>query len=312
MHFGHLRELKRAARGPSGIITALLTPLESDGTVRADALKELLDLQERAGVDGVFPLGTMGEGPYLNLTLKRRILRLVAEFCRLPIIVHVGSAVFEETLALARECDEYDNVCGVSAVGPFYYRPDGQGLANFYGSLAGATEKPVYVYNNPGRQGYNIGPSAFAAISREVPEVVGLKDTSNDLDQVGALVKQFGNSYQVYGAGDSLILAQLALGVRGHICGIGNAFPEVVVEIRDLAREGRTKEAAALQSELDAVGNDLGSFNLELAPYKDLLRTRGIDLGVPAKPLRPLSREEREELERKVRPFIEKHYPELA
>ena len=289
---------------PRGIVTAVMTPLDAEGELKKDALTQLLDLQRDAGVNGVFAAGTFGEGPYLSLATKRKLVDFLADRSELPVVVHVGGAVFSEILELTRHCNEYDNVCAVAAVGPFYFKPDIRGLVEFYRSIADVSAKPVYVYNNPGRQGYDIGPDSFGKIASEVKGVSGIKDTSNKLQQVQTLVKRFGMSHSVYGAGDDTLAEQLELGVRGHISGISNLLPEVVVAIRNSVREGRRDDAIRLQREINKVGDALRDFDLDISPYKELLRLRGIDAGFPARPLRPLSEDERVRLLRAVQPLV--------
>ena len=289
---------------PKGIITAIMTPLDAEGKLKKDALVQLLDLQHSAGVDGVFAAGTFGEGPYLSLAAKQELVDFLADHSKLPIVVHVGGAVFSEVLELTRYCNQYNSVCAVAAVGPFYFKPDILGLVEFYRGIAEASVKPVYVYNNPGRQGYDIGPDCFGKIATGVSGVSGIKDTSNRLQQVQMLVNRFGTTYSVFGAGDDTLVEQLELGVRGHISGISNLLPEIAVGIRDSVREGRRDDAIRLQGEINKVRGAMEGFDLDISPYKELLQLRGIDAGYPARPLRPLTEDERERLLRKVRPLV--------
>jgi dihydrodipicolinate synthase/N-acetylneuraminate lyase len=290
---------------PRGIITAIMTPLDSAGELKREALAQLLDLQHSAGIDGVFAAGTYGEGPYLSLATKRKLVDFLADRSELPVIVHVGGAVFPEVLELTRYCNQYDNVCGIAAVGPFYFRPDELALIEFYRRIADVSAKPVYVYNNPGRQGYDIGPDSFGKIASEVRRVSGIKDTSNRLQQVQALVNRFGATHFVYGAGDETLMEQLQLGVRGHISGISNLLPEVAVGIRDSLREGRKEDAIRFQREINEVRDAMKDPDLDISPYKEILRLRGIDAGFPARPLRPLTEDERERLFGRIQPLLD-------
>jgi 4-hydroxy-tetrahydrodipicolinate synthase len=290
---------------PRGIITAIMTPLDAEGELKREALAQLLDLQHSAGVDGVFAAGTFGEGPYLSLAAKRELVDFLADRSELPVIVHVGGAVFSEVLELTRYCNQYDSVCAIAAVGPFYFRPDELALVEFYRQIADVSAKPVYVYNNPGRQGYDIGPDSFGRIAGEVRRISGIKDTSNRLEQVRTLVNRFGATHCVYGAGDETLMEQLQLGVRGHICGISNLLPEVAVGIRDSLREGRKEDAIRLQRRINELRDAMKGFDLDISPYKELLRLRNIDAGFPARPLRPLTEDERERLLRRVQPLLD-------
>lgn len=298
---------KKGKVGPRGIVTALVTPLNSDGSLRADALAQLVDLQQQAGVHGLFVLGTYGEGPYITPEVKKQVVDVLAERSKRPIILHVGAAYLRDTLDLVKRANEYDNMVAVSSVGPFYFRPDTQALIRFYGEIAKVSRKPIFVYNNPGRQGYNIEPATFGKIVREVPQVVGVKDTSYNMEQVQELVQQYAQEYTVYGAGDSLIFLQLTLGVTGHICGISNLFPELAVKLYDAFSLRRYEEARALQFELNEIRKVIREPGVDIAPLKMALNLRGIDAGVPAAPLRPLTDEEEELLVSKLKTVADKY-----
>jgi 4-hydroxy-tetrahydrodipicolinate synthase len=300
-------KLKSTIKAPSGIITALLSPIDYEGNLMRDSILQQLELQTRAGVDGIFALGTFGEGPYLNFQLKKELVKALVEHSKLPLIVHVGASLIEDVLDLVKICNEYDNICGISSVAPFFYRPDERALINFYETISNASEKPVYIYNNPGRQGYNITPQTFSKISQAVERVVGIKDTSYNVEQVQALVHEFSRSHVIYGAGDSLIFVQLVLGVRGHICGISNVLPELVVEIKNRISEGMYNNALKLQHELNTLRNIIRESNLDIAPYKAAMKLRGIDVGVPVKPLRPLSEAECKSLFERLEPLLNKY-----
>jgi len=282
----------------------MVTPINQEGKLMNDSLAQLLELQQKAGVDGLFALGTCGEGPYLGFETKMQVVKVLNEHSSLPLIVHVGGAVFDDVLRLAGKCDDYDAVCGVSSVGPFYYRPDDQALLGFYDEISAVTEKPVYVYNNASRQGYNISPETFGRIASGVQGIRGIKDTSGDLGQMKALVREFGASHAVYGAVDSLLVSQLRLGARGHIGGIANIFPELFVQIRDNLSKGKVQDATRLQHKIDAVEAAVKEFNLEIAPYKELLSLRGVDAGVPVKPMRPLTEKERMHLFTRIKSIL--------
>ncbi|MEM2841899.1 MAG: dihydrodipicolinate synthase family protein [Thermoproteota archaeon] len=299
--------MKQITKTPSGIITAILSPLDHEGNLIKESVLQQLEFQKNAGVDGIFALGTFGEGPYLNFRLKKELIGMLAEHSKLPIIVHVGSSLLEDVLKLVRECNEYNNIFGVSSIAPFFYRPDERALITFYEMISKVSTKPVYIYNNPGRQGYNITPETFGRISQAVEGVAGIKDTSYNIEQIQSLIQRFSGSHDIYGAGDSLIFVQLMLAVKGHICGISNVFPEIAVKIRDHVYGGMYREALKFQYELNAIRKALQEFNLDIAPYKAAMKLRGIDVGVPVRPLRPLSEEECKIITDKLRPLIEKY-----
>jgi len=275
-----------------GMITALFTPLTPKEQLKEDAFKRLIDFQIENGINGFFALGTAGEGIKLSTEKRKKGAETVVKYTRgrIPIILHVGNPDTERTVELAKH-GEGLGVDALSAVGPFYYKPDLKGLIQHYKRFAEAVNIPVFVYNIPGRQGYNISPEFFGKIVEEVPQIVGLKDTSYDVGQLQDYVHKFGEKYTVLGAGDSLIFSALAVGTDGHISQISNAFPEMAIQIYRLIKEGKYEEAREIQFRLNDVLEVLKK-GPEISSVKEVLKMRGIDVGVSSSPLRQPSKEE--------------------
>lgn len=287
-----------------GVITATVTPLNADGELKEDSIRKLIDFQVEKGVHGLFPLGTLGEGIYLPVGLRKKVAETVIDQVKssIPVILHIGAAEAKTTAELAKHAGEI-GVNAVCAVAPIYYRPDARGLIEYFRQIAKASKLPVLIYNNVGRQGYNIDPKLFGEIVSEVPEVIGIKDTSYNVDQITSYVQEYGDRYIIMGAGDSMMLTNFTLGAVGHVCAVSNIFPELALSLYKAVENSNIAKARELQFKVSSIRNILRG--IDIAPYKAALKLRGIDAGYPAKPLRPLTDDESNALLDKLRKYLE-------
>lgn len=287
-----------------GVITAIVTPLNHNGELKENSIRELIDFQVEKGIHGLFPLGTLGEGIYLPVSLRRKVAETVIDQVksRIPVILHIGAAEAEIAIELAKHAGDIgaDAICSVA---PIYYRPDVKSLIEYFRQIAKASRLPVFIYNNVGRQGYNIDPKLFGKIASEVPEIVGVKDTSYNVDQITSYIQEYGDKYIVMGAGDSMMLINFALGAAGHVCAVSNIFPELTLSLYKAVKDSNIAKAREIQFKISSIRNILKE--IDIAPYKAALKIRGIDGGYPAKPLRPLTDDEYKALLDKLRKYLE-------
>jgi len=285
-----------------GIVTALITPLNKDGSLCRDCLKAMLEFQVSKGVGGLFLTGTYGEGVILPEAVRVELFKVALDVVggKIPLLPHVGGSDYEAVLRLAKAARDL-GYRAVSVVGPIYHRPTKRGLVEFYSYISRA-DVEIVVYNNKGRQGYNIGPDEFEMIAREVPAVVGIKDTSYDPDQLLELVKRFGGKYFIAGGGDGLIAYTFAVGAHAHICGISNLFPELAVNIYRAVTGGDLVKAFELQYQVNSLRKQIARFGVETQEVlREALKMRGIDAGYPPLQLsNPLDQKQLEELKRIV------------
>jgi len=285
-----------------GVVTALITPLNKDGSLCRDCLKAMLDFQVSKGVGGLFLTGTYGEGVILPEAVRVELFRVVLDVVgsKIPLLPHVGGSDHETVLRLAKAARDLGYHV-VSVVGPIYHRPTKRGLVEFYSYISRA-DVEIVIYNNKNRQGYNIGPDEFEMIAWEVPAVVGIKDTSYDPDQLLELVKRFGDKYFIAGGGDGLLAYTFAVGAHAHICGISNLFPELAVNIYGAVSSGDLAKAFELQYQVNFLRKQLAKFGVEIQEVlREALKIRGIDAGYPPLQLsNPLDQRQLEELKRVV------------
>ena len=177
---------------------------------------------------------------------------------------------------------------------------------NYWNATLNTSQFPDGIYNIKNRQRYNISPDDFELIVSEVPAVIGIKDTSYDVDQLLEYVERFGNKYFIAGAGDSMIYYTFSVGAHAHICGVSNAFPEVVVALYKAVVSGNHKEGQRYQFMINKLRRTLRKYSIELQEvFREVLKLRGIHSGYPPLQLSEgLAKDQLEELKKIVEPFI--------
>jgi 4-hydroxy-tetrahydrodipicolinate synthase len=139
---------------------------------------------------------------------------------------------------------------GVLTVTPYYNKPTLDGLISHYRVVAAAADRPVILYNVPGRTALNVPPEGVLRIAREVPGVVGIKEASGDLSQITTLLARRPEGFVVLGGDDELTLPVMALGGDGVISVVANEAPGPMARLVEAARDGRWDEARALHGRL--------------------------------------------------------------
>lgn len=281
-----------------GIIAALLTPSRG----HEDKLPDLIDFIRRNGVDGFFILGTYGEGAKLGVDARKRFAEQVAEVIGSDglLLVHVGSSDIDTTRELALHASRI-GAHAASAIAPYYYRYDSQSLLHFYEKVAEVSDVPLLLYNNPPRQGYSVSVDAISSIFSAIERVRGIKDTSGDPEQLIELRLRFGETHFIASGSDALVYHTFIIGLQAHVSGLACIYPELLVRIYGAVREGRIKDAIRLQSLLNRLRSGLRNIGPDTGPYKYALKMRGIDIGGPLPPTRPLTPEEERAVERELK-----------
>lgn len=266
-----------------GVITALITPFTENFDICVECLKEMLEFQVENGIAGIFLSGTYGEGVITPLHSREKLFAKAIEYApsKTMLLPHIGGVDVESIVKLAKLAKDL-GYPAVSIVGPIYHAPTKKGLAKFYSYIASKTDIPIIIYNNKGRQGYNITPDDYEALTKEVPSIIGIKDTSYDVEQLLELVKRFSSSHFIASGGDNLMYYTFAVGAHAHICGISNVFPEIAVGIYKAVKEGDYAKALELQYKILLVRRTIRKYNVESQEVlRAMLNIRGIKSGYP-------------------------------
>ncbi len=232
-----------------GILTALVTPFR-DGEVDVPALRALVEFQIAAGIDGLVPCGSSGESATLSHDEHRRVVEIVVQTVagRVPVVAGTGSNSTREACALTAHARD----AGADAallLSPYYNKPTQEGIYAHYATIARETGFPLIVYNIPGRTASNIAPETLARHSA-LDHVVGVKESSGDLDQIAHVVRGCDPGFDVLSGDDALTLPLMAVGGKGAISVTSNIAPAQMLEMARLFRSGDAKGALAAHQAL--------------------------------------------------------------
>ena len=279
----------------AGVLTALVTPFR-DGAVDERALTELVELQIAAGVDGVVPCGSTGEAATLSHAEHQRVVEVAVAAARgrVHVLAGTGSNNTVEAIQLTQHAKEA-GADGALLISPYYNRPTQDGIFAHYAEIARRTSFPLVVYNIPGRTGSNVLPSTIARLA-EVDQIVGVKESCGDLNQISHVIASVPDSFAVLAGDDWATLPMLALGGKGVISTIGNVAPGEVVDLVRAFRAGDIERARSVHYRLLPLIDALFCETNPI-PVKAALAMRGLIHEELRLPLLPISNGNRERLQ---------------
>lgn len=232
-----------------GCGTALLTPFKEDLSIDYQAYEKLLIRQVEQGIDFLVPLGTSGETPTQSREEKLELLRITKEHSAgKPLLVGCGSNSLNATLENIALVHDYADALLV--VVPFYNKPTQEGLYLYYKALAEHTDKPIVMYNVPGRTGVNMKAETSLRIAREVKGVIGIKEASGDFQQVKQIIEGSEEDFLVLSGDDDMTFELIRAGADGVISVASNVLPREVGRMCGLALNGEFEEAGLLNEKL--------------------------------------------------------------
>lgn len=275
-----------------GIFPPILTTFDSSGAVDERRLRSLVDFW-LPHVHGMFVCGSYGSGPLLAPPEREGIFETVAGAVegQVPLIAHVGATDTETVVRLARHAESYGAVA-VAATPPFYYRLNGCALREHYQALIEAVSVPVYAYDNPKTTGNPISPTMLNELAGM--GLRGLKDSSFDIGKLYMAMRTVEREdFDFVIGSESLMLPAFAMGIRGCISGLANAYPEVMCRFYEAATSGDLDEAARWQRLVLRLWDVLHTGPSVPTAY-EILHLRGLDPGYPRRPLLRLTEDERQ------------------
>jgi 4-hydroxy-tetrahydrodipicolinate synthase len=258
------------------VLTAIVTPFKGDGSVNFDRFRELAQHLVENGSDGVVVAGSTGESPTLTDDERLELFRVAVEALegRGTVVAGTGTYSTAHSVHLTREAHEL-GVDGLLVVTPYYNKPPPRGIVAHFRAVAEVSDRPVIVYNIPGRVVINIEPETIAELA-QIPTVRAVKQANDDLDQARRIVSETG--LDLYAGDDNLIFPFLELGGIGGICVHTHvAGPQVKAMVRAF-RDGDTDTARRLDQEL-APTYDLLKVQTNPIAIKAALNLLGHDVG---------------------------------
>ena len=231
-----------------GCGTALITPFK-DGEVDYDAFAALVDRQVEAGIDFLVPLGTTGETPCLEDDERIKVLQVAKAHSQgRPVVVGGGTNSLQHTIRSMKMLEPY----GVDAfliVVPYYNKPTQEGQYQYFKAVAESTDKPVVLYNVPGRTGVNMTAETCLRLA-QIPNVVAVKEASGNREQIETILANAPEGFQVLSGNDDDTLWMMQQGGAGIISVASNVAPKHMADFIGAIRTGDMAKAEALNKEL--------------------------------------------------------------
>jgi len=281
-----------------GCGTALVTPFAPDGVVDESALRNLVNWQIESGIDFLVPCGTTGETPTLTHDEWLHVIDVTIEVAngRVPIVAGATSNSTQEAVAKAKEVASRPGVNAILTASPYYNKPTQEGQYRHFRAIAEAVDKPIILYNVPGRTSANLEPATLARLS-EVPNIAGVKEASGNISQIAEVLNVVPETFLVFSGDDAITLPVIALGGIGIISVASNEIPHEMSEMTRAALNNDWPAARALHRKYLPLmqGNFIESSPL---PVKAVLAMMGKIQEIYRLPLLPMRRDTRSKIQK--------------
>jgi 4-hydroxy-tetrahydrodipicolinate synthase len=283
-----------------GCGTALVTPFSQDGAVDENALRNLVAWQVDSGINFLVPCGTTGETPTLTHDEWLRVIDITIEVTagRVPIVAGATSNSTQEAVAKAKEVASRAGVNAILTASPYYNKPTQEGQYRHFRAIAEAVEKPVILYNVPGRTSANLEPATLTRLS-EIANIAGVKEASGNMTQIAEVLNVVPKTFLVFSGDDAITLPVISLGGVGVISVASNEIPREMAEMTRAALSNDWSAARTLHRKYLPLmqGNFIESSPL---PVKAVLAMMGKIEEVYRLPLLPMRRDTRSKLQKIV------------
>lgn len=267
---------------------AIVTPFNKTG-VNFEKLGELIEWHIKEGTDAIIICGTTGEASTMTQKEQQDAIKFTVEKVngRIPVIAGTGS----NNTAHCIEMSEYAESVGADAllvITPYYNKTTQRGLVAHFIEIAKHVNKPIIIYNVPGRTAMNINPETFFEICKDVDNVVGVKEASGDIVQVAEIARIMGKSFEIYSGNDDQVIPIMSLGGLGVISVTANIIPNKIHEMAMSYLNGDIEKARDMQLELNPL-NKAMFVETNPIPVKTALNLLGFEVGPLRLPLVDMS-----------------------
>ena len=262
----------------SGIMTALITPLNSDGTVDETALSQLIDYQIAHKVDSLLLLGGTGEYTSMTMAERQRAVDLTVKAIggRVPLVVGVLETGIGECVNFCSYCKRA-GADAMLVLTPFYIMGTQDALADFYLELDRKVDMPILIYNIPYRTNVNVLPDTVLRLSQEMKNLAGIKECASMTQAMEVLLK-VGDKINVLTGDEFSAVSLMAMGVKGAVMATANVVPDAWVTMYRLVKEGNIQQAMAMSLDYFPLFKALFSENY-ISPLKYAMEQAGIPWG---------------------------------
>ncbi len=289
-----------------GSLVALVTPFDGNNRVDYASLKRLIDFHVDQGSSGLVIAGTTGESPTLKRSEHIELIGRSVEIAagRIPVIAGTGSNSTFQSIELSNAVSD-PRLAAYMVVVPYYNKPTQEGIFRHYSAIADAVDRPLLMYNVPGRTVADMLPETVGRLAKH-DNIFGLKEATGDIERLKQIQEVVSDEFMLYSGDDFTLRPFIEQGGHGVITVSGNVAPRQVATLCELAAAGKADEAKALDDSLQPLNKALfiesnpipvkwavgemglmeSHIRLPLTPYLDryhedmrsAMRTAGVDL----------------------------------
>ena len=279
------------------LLTAMVTPMNQDGSINYEAMADFADWLIDNGSDGLVVCGTTGESPTISTEEKLELFRTVVRRVnkRVPVIAGTGSNNTAGTIELTKAAAA-TGVDGFLVVGPYYNKPPQEGFYQHFKAIAECTELPLIIYNVPGRTSSNILPQTVVRLAQDCKNIVAIKEAAGCVSQVAELYSVLPEDFSIYSGDDLLILPFMSVGATGLISVVSNTGGQLLQDIMQAYEAGKVKEAMDLNAKMLPVAKAMFITTNPIPVKEAVSMLTPINAGPVRLPLVPMSPAEKEKV----------------
>lgn len=229
-----------------GVFPALTTKFTKDDELDLPLFEKNLQAQVAAGIHGVILGGTLGEASVLTTEEKERLVKFAIEKLngKLPVVLNIAEGSTKVALEQAALAKAW-GAAGLMLLPPMRYKADDRETVTYFKTIAGSTDLPVMIYNNPVDYKIEVTLDMFDEL-RVCKNITAIKESTRDVTNVTRLINRFGDRYKILCGVDTLAMEELCLGADGWVAGLVCAFPKETVMIYELVKAGKIAEATKI------------------------------------------------------------------
>ena len=272
-----------------GVIVPIITVIDEDEKIDEAGMRRQVEFVIKGGLHGILAFGSNGEFYQMEEDEMERGLEIMIDQAagRVPVYFGIGAINTKKCVRLAKMAAAH-NVAGISILQPMFLKPTEDELYTHFKTIADAVpDVPVLIYNNPGRTGYTLSGGLVEKLAHQVPNIVGMKDTSGDMTQTEEFIRRNSDiDFKVFGGKDTLLYVSLCCGAVGGVCTAGNFMPELITEVYNKFVEGDLEGSKEAQFKVNPVRLSMDAASFPVAA-KDMANLRGLEIGVPYLPSKP-------------------------
>jgi len=283
-----------------GTGVALITPFKDDLSVDFNALEKLVNYNIENGTNYLVINGTTAESATISKQERQQIINAIVKVNanRVPLVLGIGG---NNTMAVVEDIKNTDlsKIDGILSVAPYYSKPTQEGFYQHFKAISQATQKPIILYNVPGRTAKNMDASTTIRLAKDFKNIVGVKEAGNNTQQYLELLRDKPADFLIISGDDDLALGVTLAGGSGVISVIGQAYPKAFSNMINCGLEGKNKEGYATHFKLMEIIDLIFAEN-NPAGIKTVLQELGICKNTVRLPLVSASKE----LENKIATFV--------